>query len=145
MDEVEDPVRGEVPTARHLQQAELRTRLRRLLDNLLGQEQSCGLASQLSMTARRENDSSLQIKKIFDLDEVLGDVDELEVLGEKPADQRDAQAFLGRKRKPALFDGGVLITFDCLDDFSQRSRLVLQRPHQEAAFLFFDPGGDATE
>ena len=59
-----------------------------------------------------------QIVKVFDLDEVLGDVDELQVLGEKPPDQRYAQTFLRRKRKLALFDRDVLVALDRFDYFS---------------------------
>src|ERR1039457_7149582 len=77
MDEVQNPVRGDVPSAWRLHLTCLRTRLRDLLDDLLGWEKSGALASELSMTTRWEDDPSQQVVKVFDLDEVLGDVYEL--------------------------------------------------------------------
>ena len=70
------------------------------------------------MAAGRENDLAQQIIEILNFDEILGDIDEVEIFGEEPADQRYPKTLLSVEREFALLDADVPITLDTLHDLS---------------------------
>ena len=85
-------VGGDVPRLGLLDQADDLRPAGRLLEDAAGQEEAGALAAQLAVAAGGENDPLHEVEEVLDVDELLGDVDELELFGEEAPDQGDADA-----------------------------------------------------
>src|SRR5579885_3504420 len=80
MDKALNPIRGHIPRLWNLHRTNKRCRLRNFLDDLLRQKQTGALPAKFSMAGRRKNQLAQKVIEIFDLDEVLCDVDKRKAL-----------------------------------------------------------------
>ena len=114
-----------------------------LAHDLRRQEEPGALAAQLAVAVGGADDVVHQVVEVADLDVVLGDVDELEVVGEEPAHERHAQADLHRARQLVVGDGQLVIALERLGDLRERGAVVLDGLDQEARLVVLDPLLDA--
>jgi len=75
--------------------------LLRALQDRVSENQACGLAAEASLVAVGRDDVVEDLAELGDLDVLLGDRDEVELIGEQPADQcgADAEHVLGRGKR----------------------------------------------
>jgi hypothetical protein len=142
-DEVDDAVRRDVPGLRDPDVLERLGVLLRLADDLHGEEEPAALSSHLPVARRGADDPPRQLEEVGDLDVVLGDADELELVGQETAHERGAQVELDRPREVPVVQRGVLEPGEGLRDVGEGRPLVLERLDEEARAAVLDPALDA--
>ena len=94
---------------------------------------------------RRVDDALRELVEVGDLEHLLGDVDELELVGEEAAHQRGAQPQLGGERQVALLDAAVAEALQRVDQLGERRVGALDGVLDEGGLLLADPALDAGD
>ena len=116
-----------------------------LLEDPAGQEQAGALAAELAVAAGREDDPLHEVEEVLEVDVLLGDVDELELLGEEAPDEGDADAVGRRPGQLDALRGQDLDPAHAVEDLGQVGVDVLQVLDGRARAVLVDPSLDAVE
>ncbi len=145
VDEVEDPVRGNVPAAGDPDVAEHVVVLGRAGHDLRGEVEAGRLAPEAPVAARRVDDALAELVEVRDGEVVLRDVHELELVGEETPHERGAQAGLGGGGEVALLDPAVPEPLQRIRQLRERRVHALERVLEERGLVLLDPALDAAE
>ena len=138
-------VRGDEPGLGDLDLADQVAVVLDLAEDLRRQQHPRALAPQLPVTARGADDVVHQVVEVVDPDVGLGGVEEVEVVGEEPAGERDPQAGLHGARQLAVLERELVVTLERDADVVERGARVLEGLDQEARAVVLDPVLDARD
>ena len=145
VDEVEDAVRGDVPAARDADVAEHVLVLGRAGHDLRGEVEAGRLAPEAPVAAGRVDDALAELVEVRDREVLLGDVHELELVGQEAPHERRAQAHLGGGREVRLLDPAVAEALERVRQLRERRVHALERVLEERGLVLLDPALDAVE
>ena len=109
------------------------------------QDQARALAPQLAAAGGRADDPLHEVVEVVDVKEVLGGVDETQILGQEAARQGDPEPGLHRPGQLVILDAHLLVAIQGFGDVAQRRGLILDGFHQEGGLVVLDPLLDAGD
>jgi hypothetical protein len=146
VDEPQDAVRRDVPRARNPDAADGVGPLGGAADHGVGQQQPGTLAAELALAVGRRDRAPQHVVVVADADEPLRLVHELDVVGQQPACERDADAGAHRGREREVGGGGTVVALERLVDLGDRRVVAVNRVDEEGGLVVLDPllevGGD---
>ena len=138
-DELQDPVRADVPGVGGPDPAQILAALGRLGHDLRPHEQPGALAAQLAATTRRRDDSLHELLEVAHLHVGLRRVQEVEPLEKETTQQRNAQLGLDGLGELRLVDRGLTVAVQRGGDGLQRTVGAFQDRREVSGLVLVDP------
>ncbi|MCZ7652348.1 MAG: hypothetical protein M5U13_14745 [Thermoanaerobaculia bacterium] len=145
LQEVDQPVGGDVPAQGGADAAEQLAMVVGPLDDLGGEEEPGRLAADPAVAARRIDQPPAEAGEVVDAQVLLGGVDEVELVGEEAPHQRRPQSHLGGLGEVPLLDTPLAEALEVVDQVGERRVGALDRVLEHRRLLLADPALEAGE